>query len=154
MPLILVARSAFINLRQPHSQPSRTSSFASCSRARPLLNTRRFWVKGSILLSRRVHTIPYAHNPAYAHATLAHLHKVHPVLGLSSVQAVDPVHAFKLIGMLLDAHMNLMTIDIVRLLDSPEMVRLYTPAQQPPRGRTLACSRKAYHLTRVRCRSY
>ena len=101
-----------------------------------------------------VHTIPYAHNPAYAHATLAHLHKVHPVLGLSSVQAVDPVHAFKLIGMLLDAHMNLMTIDIVRLLDSPEMVRLYTPAQQPPRGRTLACSRKAYHLTRARCRSY
>ena len=120
-----VAISACINLRQPHSQPSRTSSFASCSRARPLLNTRRSWVKGSILLSRRVHTIPYAHNPAYAHATLAHLHKVHPVLGLSSVQAVDPVHAFKLIGMLLDAHMNLMTIDIVRLLDSPEMVRLY-----------------------------
>jgi len=39
-----------------------------------------------------------------------------------SVQAVDPVHAFKLIGMLLDAHMNLMTIDIVRLLDSPEML--------------------------------
>ena len=73
-----VARSAFINLRQPHFQPSRTSSFASCSRARPRLNTRRFWVKGSILLSRRVHTIPYAHDPAYAHATLAHPHKVHP----------------------------------------------------------------------------
>ena len=71
-----------------------------------------------------------AHDPVctqsrVAHATLAHLHKVHPVLGLSSVQAVDPVHAFKLIGMLLDAHMNLMTIDIVRLLYSPEMVRLY-----------------------------
>ena len=35
------------------------------------------------------------------------------------------MHAFKLTGMLLDAHMNLMTIDIVRLLYSPKMVRLY-----------------------------
>ena len=47
------------------------------------------------------------------------------LLAFSSVQAVDPVHAFKLIGILLDAHMNLMTIDIVRLLYSPKMVRLY-----------------------------
>ena len=31
----------------------------------------------------------------------------------------------KLTGMLLDAHTNLMTIDIVRLLFSPKMVRLY-----------------------------
>jgi hypothetical protein len=51
---------------------------------------------------------------------------------------VDPVHAFKLIGMLLDAHINLKTIDIVPLLYSPKMVRLL--AQQPPRGFTLACN--------------
>jgi hypothetical protein len=41
---------------------------------------------------------------------------------------VDPVHAFKLIGMLLDAHINLKTIDIVPLLFSPKMVRLSLPA--------------------------
>ena len=53
---------------------------------------------------------------------------------------MDPVHAFKLIGMLLDAHINLKTIDIVPLLYSPKMVRLYPLAQQPPRGCTLACN--------------
>ena len=67
-------------------------------------------------MSRRVHTIPYAHDPVCTRR---------PVLGFSSVQAVDPVHAFELTGMLLDAHMNLTTIDIVRLLYSPKMVRLY-----------------------------
>ena len=40
------------------------------------------------------------------------------------------MHAFKLIGMLLDAHMNLMTIDIVRLLYSPKMVRLPSPSSR------------------------
>ena len=67
----------------------------------------------------RMHTIPYAH------ATPWLIHIRCTLLDLSSVQAVDPVHAFKLTGMLLDAHMNLMTIDIVRLLFSPKMVRLY-----------------------------
>jgi len=38
------------------------------------------------------------------------------------------VHAFKLIGMLLDAHINLKTIDIVPLLYSPKMVRLPLPS--------------------------
>ena len=48
------------------------------------------------------------------------------------------MHAFQLIGMLLDAHINLKTIDIVPLLYSPKMVRLPS-CQQPPRGCTLAC---------------
>ncbi len=92
----------------------------------------------------RMHTIPYAH------ATPWLIHIRCTLLDLSSVQAVDPVHAFKLTGMLLDAHMNLMTIDIVRLLFSPKMVRL-SLAQQPPRGRTLAsCSSRSL---RARCRS-
>ena len=38
------------------------------------------------------------------------------------------MHAFKLIGMLLDAHINLKTIDIVPLLYSPKMVRLPLPS--------------------------
>ena len=49
------------------------------------------------------------------------------------------MHASKLIGMLLDAHINLKTIDIVPLLYSPKMVRLL--AQQQPRGCTLATHR-------------
>ena len=52
---------------------------------------------------------------------------------------MDPVHAFKLIGMLLDAHINLKTIDIVPLLYSPKMVRLPLPSSRP-RGCTLACN--------------
>ena len=40
------------------------------------------------------------------------------------------MHAFKLIGMLLDAHINLKTIDIVPLLYSPKMVRLSLPSSR------------------------
>ena len=89
-----------------------------------------------------MHTIPYAH------ATPWLIHIRCTLLDLSSVQAVDPVHAFKLTGMLLDAHMNLMTIDIVRLLFSPKMVRL-SLAQQPPRGRTLASRSLPFNTSAV-----
>ena len=40
------------------------------------------------------------------------------------------MHAFKLIGMLLDAHIDLKTIDIVPLLFSPKMVRLSLPSSR------------------------
>ena len=40
------------------------------------------------------------------------------------------MHAFKLIGMLLDAHINLKTIDIVPLLYSPKMVCLPLPSSR------------------------
>jgi hypothetical protein len=79
-----------------------------------------------------MHTIPRMHTPPWLIRIRCTL------LGFSSVQAVDPVLAFKLTGMLLDAHMNLMTIDIVRLLYSPKMVRLYPRLAAAPRGRTLA----------------
>ena len=49
---------------------------------------------------------------------------------------MDPVHAFKLIGMLLDAHINLKTIDIVPLLYSPKMVRLPLPSTAASRLHT------------------
>ena len=74
------------------------------------------------------------------------------LLAFSSVQAVDPVHAFKLIGILLDAHMNLMTIDIVRLLYSPKMVRLPSPS-----SRLAAAYLQCMQLTQLCthfCRSY
>ena len=144
-----VARSAFINPRHlRHFQPSRSSrsSFASCSTARPRLNTRRFWAIGSILLSRHVCAF---FCPAY---TPPWLICIGAPYSPSSVQAVNPVHAFKLIGMLLDAHMNLMTIDIVRLLYSPKMVRLPSPS-----SRLAAAYLQCMQLTQLCthfCRSY
>ena len=95
-----------------------------------------------------MHTIPYAH------ATPWLIHIRCTLLDLSSVQAVDPVHAFKLTGMLLDAHMNLMTIDIVRLLYSPKMVRLYPGPAAASRSHTCVQLTQLTILTSARCRSY
>ena len=60
------------------------------------------------------------------------------------------MHAFKLIGMLLDAHINLKTIDIVPLLYSPKMVRLPLPAAA---SRLHTCMQLTELCTRF-CRSY
>jgi hypothetical protein len=84
-----------------------------------------------------VHTIPYAHDahdPVYTPPWLIRIRCT--LLGFSFVQAVDPVHAFQLTGMLLDAHMNLMTIDIVPLLFSPKMVRLHPRPAAASRSHT------------------
>ena len=61
------------------------------------------------------------------------------------------MHAFKLIGMLLDAHINLKTIDIVPLLYSPKMVRLPLPSTAASRLHT--CMQLTELCTRF-CRSY
>ena len=60
------------------------------------------------------------------------------------------MHAFKLIGMLLDAHINLKTIDIVPLLYSPKMVRLPLPAAA---SRLHTCMQLT-ELCTSSCRSY
>ena len=56
------------------------------------------------------------------------------------------MHASKLIGMLLDAHINLKTIDIVPLLYSPKMVRLpFCPASSRLAAAHLHATHRVVH---------